>query len=393
MFILKTEFMHKAKINNRKKAAFAFLAPALFLLCGCAQIYTGDATAADSTKYVYVEMNKRDTSRSILPKPIDISDASKNYYFYIWGESRSTSIGEISPRKVEFEAESNLKGKFELDFPVADYYFTLAVTNENLDGITDGENIRQKSIFVGYSTADLSVTRNVKFNLTPNKLAGTGNVNLDLYLDSSWTDDKTDDLLNLNYKVTAGLYDINTEEVVNNFSKNIAGINKTTPVSFELPDVPNGDYKFSVKFSKSTSDAVYEYTDLIRIYANRDTEAAIYIPDVVVSPPAAPEDFKAGYIEAEPDEDYKLGTYKTVFNWTDKSNNENYFKLTLVNVSKMTTFPEIPDVMTDEKWEQITYDYIGSEKIKTFDYSCESSDEYCDGSLNSNSTELVLYLL
>ena len=387
--------MHKVKNSFLKITAFVFVAAALFLFYGCTQNLDSDSASAENSvtesDYLYIVLSGVSSAKTILPTAIDFTDSTKDYYFYIWGKSTLSSVGEFSPKKVSFEAESNLTGKIPMDFPVASYYFTLAVTTEDLTDISDGKKIIEDSVLVAYSTADLNTTKNVQFYLSPNTSSGYGSVKLNLLLDSSWSDSAVSSLTN--YTVTAGIYDENTDNALSSFTPLIlTGLNKSTSVLFYWSSVPSGNYDFSVKFTDSSTSKVYSYTDKIKILTNQSIDSTVEIPYVIETAPASPTDFRASYVDSDETSSTE-GSYKVLFNWTDNSNTESHFKLTLAAVSKMADFPSIPAAMTDSDWASITNGYNGiSSVVKVFDENAESSDEYFSGTLSANSTSLMLYL-
>ncbi|MBQ9207847.1 MAG: hypothetical protein IJ158_14195 [Treponema sp.] len=357
------------------------------------------------------------SARSITADAIDLSDSSQNYYFYIWGKSTK---GTVSPKKVNFESTSSTTGTVELDFPITTYTFTLAVTETEPSELTTTE-ILSNAIFISYTQADLTYSTNVKFNLSTNGLTSPGKAYLNFYLDSdTWTDEQVSRLLS-NFKIKVGFFKENGSAQTSEWG--LESLSKTVPVSTSnwFASVASGSYDMKVTFSEQGGEyLVYEYSDKIIILPNRTINADIYLPNVLLNLPVAPSEFKAAYCmdyrfysvyDSTTDtvtkltsnnqiDDYDFNTYGILFSWTDNSNNESGFKITLADLSKITDgtllpsqiIASVPSVMTDSFWNQYVTPFIGQDdvvKVFTPD-NYNSMLDYYAGSVKKNETSLIV---
>ena len=374
---------------------------------------------------MYITLDSSDTalaiatsSRSITADPIDLSDSMKNYNFYIWGKSQA---GTLSPKKVNFESSSSTTGTVSLDFPVTSYAFTLAVTETEPEELTSSAII-EKAIFIGYTQADLTYSKTVKFNLSTTGLKSPGKAYLNFYLDSdTWTDSQVSRLLT-NHKVKVGFFKEDGSSQTSEWG--LENLSKTVPVSTQnwFASVNPGTYDMKVTISEQGGEYLtYEYSDKIIILPNRTIEADIYLPNVLLDLPASPTNFKAAHsldyrfysvYDSETGtttnlssnleiEEYNFTTYGILFSWQDNSNNETGFKITMADLSKIsngTLLPSelvasVPSVMTDEFWQEYVEPYEGqSEIVKVFTPATyKSSPDYFAGSIEKNKTSLIVY--
>ena len=405
---------------------FIFSATFSFFACG---VVPEDAFVYEKTKYVYISLSlninkaivaETDSSRTILPIAIDLSDTSR-FNFYIWGKS---SKGSLSPRKVNFNSSSSSTGTIDLDFPISTYTFVLAATEGTPSDVSSSSAILSKAVLVGYTNADLNYSTNIKFYLSPNQASGNGDVTLNLSLDDSWSDSEAQELVN-DYSVTVGLYDIGTgEEAFSSSEQYFYGLNKELSVPYVRSAVPAGTYNFTVKIFKNGSSIKYNYSDRIVVYSNQNINEAVLIPNIVEKAPAAPTNFRAAYcidyrlyktsivtwnddrtyttrsdIRLESNDDivkYSINGYGLLLSWDDNSNNESHFKVTLVNISKTNLEIEnipAPENFTDATWNAFVGPYTGiKDVVKVYDDTYTRSDEYLGGSPEKNNTSMVLYL-
>ncbi|MBR1721704.1 MAG: hypothetical protein IJ727_04345, partial [Treponema sp.] len=171
-----------------------------------------------------------------------------------------------------------------------------------------------------------------------------------------------------------------------------------------------GTYSLVVSMNRVGETTKYIYNDTIIVAPNRIITATVQIPNVIEYAPSAPSDFKVAYclddriyydtlansdgeIVSEDIDLSATNEYALLLSWTDNSNTENNFKVTLVAVSKMTPMPEIPSVMTDSVWASIVNAYAGNNSVvKVYDEYCEYDETYFAGSLKKNNNSLMLYV-
>lgn len=355
-----------------------------------------------SESYVYISLSLSKTSsivttydstRTILPVSINLTNSA--YNFYIWGKSKT---GSISPRKVDFSSSSSTKGTILLDFPATTYTFVLAAIDGTPSDIADSSKILEEAVLIGYTNADLAYTNKLNFYLSQNTISGYGNVSIAMLLDSTWSSEEISDLGN--YYFTAGLYDIKTgEEAFSSSYEFFTGLNNTSATVFSRSAVPSGNYNFTVKIYKNSSSSIYNYSDRIVVYPNQKIDSKIYIPNIVERIPDAPSDFKAAWsIDSKlyentlgNEEDY--ASYGLLLSWKDNSCSEAYFQVSLIDVTKTATaVADIPDLgtFTDSDWFSITANYTNY--IKVYNDTYTTSNDYFAGSPEKNNTSLILYI-
>jgi len=399
---------------------------------GCADIISGYVFEKEDSpsRYMYVTMEPTyhavsNPSRTIMAPVIDYSANVSNYYFYIWGKSAS---GTVTPHAVTFSATSNSVGTIELDFPVTSYLFILAATatefsETELAASSADSLILSKALAVGYTNADLSYSRTVNFSLSEKGLSAFGSVYLNFLLDSSWKDEEVTELLT-DYTVKVGIYDSDDKMWDGYGEIMLHPLSKTVPVSSGnwFRSVPSGEYDLKINITRNSDNLTFSYGDKIIISPNRSINSDVKIPNVVDSVPASPGNFKAAWsmdykiysiyssdthsaktLTDEDDvDDYNFDGYGLLLKWTDNSNNETGFKITLVDVSKIYSdtvsaaenVANVPAVMTDSYWNALVSSYEGNREIvKVYNATNYFTfPEYIDGSVEKNQNGLILYV-
>ena len=206
------------------------------------------------------------------------------------------------------------------------------------------------------------------------------------------------------------------------------GIATTTGVEYKVTNIPAGSYNLVVDFYNGTKH--YYYTDTLMILTNQvanktnngtyDSVGKVYyveIPQVINKEPAAPENLRVGYVDADDNED---GYYIATFEWDRVSTNEEYFLLQLLRLDECNNGATTPaanktgfddatktalialrdtaDVnATPTKdvpagWKALAA-HTKAEKIQLRETVFQETDaKYAAGSLNKGSTSLSLYL-
>lgn len=412
---------------------FLFIYLFSFFTWGCSDLISGYVYEKETTvnaRYMYVSLEptyhrNANVARSITAPIIDYSVNTSSYHFYVWGKS---ATGTVTPHAVKFSSVSDSVGSIELDFPVSSYLFILAASttefSESELAASSAENlILSKAVAVGYTNADLSYSTTVSFSLSEKGLSGYGNVYLDFILDSSWKDEDVTELLS-DYTVTAGIYDSDNEMWDGYDEVLLYPLSKTAAVSSGdwFRHVPSGEYNLKVFITRNKDNLTFTYSDGIIISQNREINSVVNIPNIVDYVPAAPTDFKAAWsmdykiysiyssethsaktltFEDNVD-DYNFDGYGLLLKWTDNSNNETGFKITLVDVSKIYTdtvtaaenVANVPSVLTDSYWSNLVTGYEGnSEIVKVYDAkNYKYCKEYIDGSVEKNQEGLIVYV-
>ena len=206
------------------------------------------------------------------------------------------------------------------------------------------------------------------------------------------------------------------------------GIATTTGVEYKVTNIPAGSYNLVVDFYNGTKH--YYYTDTLMILTNQvanktnngtyDSGEKVYyveIPQVINKEPAAPENLRVGYVDADDNDD---GYYIATFEWDRVSTNEEYFLLQLLRLDECNNGATTPaanktgfddatktalialrdtaDVnATPTKdvpagWKALAA-HTKAEKIQLRETVFQETDaKYAAGSLNKGSTSLSLYL-
>ncbi|MBQ4378763.1 MAG: hypothetical protein II821_06160 [Treponema sp.] len=424
------------KSNSAKKIFLTIQILILFFsslcLLSCADLVSGEVyEKTDAVRYVYITLESSKSSvavsqaaRSICTPGIDFESRTQDYYFYIWGKSTS---GNVDPKEVTFAPESGNTGTIELDFPVMSYTFTLAATETEIEPSDSSTpisttDILSKAIAIGYTQADLTYSKNVKFTLSENGLTAPGNAFLNFYLDEdTWTDEQVQRVQD-NFLVTVGFY--NLDGTARTADWGLDHLNTETPVSTNnwFRSVLPGTYKMVVTFAENGGEYLTcTYSDIIIISPNRTITADVVIPNVLLDLPVVPSDFKAAWCldyrfysiyDSATDtatsltsndqiEEYNLNTYGILLSWQDNSNNETGFKVTLADLSKISDGTRVPSqiiedvnstAMTDELWKEIVEPFEGNtDVVKVFEPSSYSQHpDYFSGSVEKNETSLIV---
>ena len=323
----------KSKLRNLLLAAMA-----VTLFAGCSNIALDDASVESSEtndKCVLTISvdgftgNERAAARSIDPKKYVPGATGTSTTWKIEGTSARNQPLALAPIDL-----SSGTGTITLDYDV--WYLTLH-TYEN-----DVEVLR------GVTTVDLNkAVPQISFTLSSKGVTSNGGLNLTVT-----------GLTSAVKSYTAGLYDINTDELKYNFLSSVDGVDlddgdDTTPLptsaSFTKDNVAPGEYIF--KFipyndtvaNKATREDLTPYSDVITIAPGRTTTASVALS--IMQLPAAPTGFSVSLVDAsEADKD----DYYTVrLNWTDNSDNEENFVLRIYEAAGTET--ALADVTVDSK--------------------------------------------
>lgn len=297
---------------------------------------------------------------------------------------------------------------------------------------------------------DLRYNQDVKFYLNPNNIEGVGSVDIILRTKGQWKDEGYSVTVRIEDKATGAIIsnkDIPTpksssqewhtqtgdkstwDEPAANTSGTVnGGIATTTGVEYKVTNIPAGSYNLVVDFYNGAKH--YYYTDTLMILTNQvanktnngtyDSGEKVYyveIPQVINKEPAAPENLRVGYVDADDNDD---GYYIATFEWDRVSTNEEYFLLQLLRLDECNngaTTPatnktgfddatktalialrdtadvnETPTKDVPAGWKALAA-HTKAEKIQLRETVFQETDaKYAAGSLNKGSTSLSLYL-
>ena len=395
-------------------------------------------------------------SRTILPQAIDASKLT----FYFWGTDQINAASNTSINKPQIktfnDSGDGVTGTVDVDLSISSYKLKLAACSnddlpaEDATAATYIRNIMAKALLYAVADVDLRYNQDVKFYLNPNNIEGVGSVDIILRTLNQWKDE--------GYSVTVRIEDKATGTVISdkdtpnpksssqewhtqtgdkstwdapaaNTSGDVnGGIATTTGVEYKVTNIPAGSYNLVVDFYNGTKH--YYYTDTLMILTNQvanktnngtyDSGEKVYyveIPQVINKEPAAPENLRVGYVDADDNDD---GYYIATFEWDRVSTNEEYFLLQLLRLdecnngattpaSNKTGFDdatkgalialrdtadvnETPTKDVPAGWKALAA-HTKAEKIQLRETVFQETDaKYAAGSLNKGSTSLSLYL-
>lgn len=397
-------------------------------------------------------------SRTILPQAIDASELT----FYFWGTDQINAASNTSINKPQIktfnDSGDGVTGTVDVDLSISSYKLKLAACS-NTDLPTASAttatyitNVMNKAVLYAVADVDLRYNQDVKFYLNPNNIEGLGSVDIILRTKDQWKDE--------GYSVTVRIEDKASGAVIFNKESPSAvsssqmwhaqtgatsawdaaagnttgtvngGIATTTGVEYKVEKIPAGTYNLVVDFCTGTGITAkhYYYTDTLMILTNQVADktnngtydAGVYyveIPQVINKEPAAPENLRVGYVDADDNED---GYYIATFEWDRVSTNEEYFLLELLRLdgcNNGTTTPASNKTGFDDAtktalislrdtaavdttptkdvptgWKALAA-HTKAEKITLRETVFQATDtKYAAGSLNKGSTSLSLYL-
>lgn len=325
--------------------------------------------------------NKNSNSRTILPDTVDTGNLNF-YLIYKDTVSLKTSIKQIT---FKADAGTTKKGTFVLQLPLSDYQFTLCAVPTTESGITEAsaaDDIKAAATFIGYANADFRYNDEVSFHMKANSSStGKGDIDITLNHENSWQ-------VPLNYKVTVGLYEIDTDKLI--YPADAQELLDTSTAEASITNkkfsstskqINQGEYNLVVKYNDTTHSKTYEYSEKVIVLMNQTSKGTITIPEIIEKPPVAPTAFEAKFKDPK---DSTKNNYQVEFTWTDESNNEREFNLELLTLSS-DDYIKLP--AQDSDWTSVT----GSPEIfnrLTFD----ASDLKADGSLNKGNESATFYL-
>lgn len=102
--------------------------------------------------------------------------------------------------------------------------------------------------------------------------------------------------------------------------------------TYAAATVAPGTYTFGVTFCNTAGDEIGYYSDYVLIEPGRTTESTVLMQNVIATVPTAPASFTAKMVENSG----KDGYFNVLFDWTDSSTNETYFKIVVKKYASLT---------------------------------------------------------
>jgi len=359
-------------------------------------------------------------AKTILPAALD-GNALDLWLWYQDKIATSDPDTVSEPKKYDFFSTTEdygRKGTIELDMPTSQYLIYLVAVDKGAITTPAGgtnkakaDDVKAQALLYATATVDMRYSESVSFYLTPYTLSGDADVKIQLQ--TVWN---VREPFNKADHIVAGIYDINTNAVIGTAEAKNTAFTKNNPLTatdltLNVSDVPAGTYTFKVEFiDDSVSPAKsYYYTDNIVILANQNIDTTISIPNYIGNAPAQPEKFHVSYVDPDT---YVSNYYDAVFTWEDKSNNEQYFKLQLMDITSLNSSndtniaavtaakDESPAATTqaaaDAAWTTAVSgleNKVAVNDIITFDQTVYSDGNYYEaGSLGANQQMVVLRL-
>ena len=384
---------------KNRKSIFAFFAIcAAMIFASCSNIVDANVSSSSEDKNTLnIEVTNYDevvtqasksanhASRTIIPDSFD----SDGVDFYLYGTN--TSGGTFGPSKVDFKGNaeaaggtSKTVGTVSIPANSAVWEFTLVAVASGATAPTDEATLKNDAVLIGYSSMDMLNGDTAKFTLSPDGLTKEAAIAMKLYTEG-WT-------LPTGFTAKAGIYLLTTgadagadaaatEQTV---AFTATSIDEANAVEYAIASFTPGTYLFKVTFEKTGSNKKFYWSDVLVVLPGKTIENAVGIPNVIGTAPAAPTDFKAGYVENS--EDKFSGWYTTAFEWVRGSKNENNFEIEVLEFNDAATVT--PPTDADTGWTTA----LGAGTSVTYNSKFSSKENYESGSLLSGNTKAQLRL-
>lgn len=384
---------------KNRKSIFAFFAIcAAMIFASCSNIVDANVSSSSEDKNTLnIEVTNYDevvthqasksanrASRTIIPDSFD----SDGVDFYLYGTN--TSGGTFGPSKVDFKGNaeaaggtSKTVGTVSIPANSAVWEFTLVAVTSGAAAPTEA-TLKDDAVLIGYSSMDMLNGDTAKFTLSPDGLTKEAAIAMKLYTEG-WT-------LPTGFTAKAGIYLLTTgadagadaaatEQTV---AFTATSIDEANAVEYAIASFTPGTYLFKVTFEKTGSNKKFYWSDVLVVLPGKTIDNVVGIPNVIGTAPAAPTDFKAGYVENS--EDKFSGWYTTAFEWKRGSKNENNFEIEVLEFNDAATVT--PPTDADTGWTTA----LTAGSSVTYDSKFSSVANYESGSLLSGNTKAQLRL-
>lgn len=382
---------------KNRKSIFAFFAIcAAMIFASCSNIVDANVSSSSEDKNTLnIEVTNYDevvtqasksanhASRTIIPDSFD----STGVDFYLYGTN--TSGGTFGPEKVTFKGNTDAAaggtsktiGTISIPANSAVWKFTLVAVTSG-DAAPTEANLKDNAVLIGYSSMDMLNGDTAKFTLSPDGLTKEAKIAMKLYTDN-WQ-------LPTGFTAKAGIYLLTTgadagadaTPTEKDVAFTATSIDAANAVDYAIASFAPGTYLFKVTFEKTGSNKKFYWSDVLVVLPGKTIENAVGIPNVIGTAPAAPTDFKAGYVETS--EDKFSGWYTTAFEWVRSSTkNENNYEIQVFEFNDTAAVTSPVNAWPTEPTD-------GS--FVTYDSKFSSEANYESGSLLSGNTKAQLRL-
>lgn len=336
---------------NKKICFFTPLLVLIMFLVGCANI-EGNGTYIDNTVGEKCELSIMLGSgvRSILPEEFE----GPELFYTLEGKSVRGNILNATP--LDFDPITN-EAKIPLEYDT--WELTLIAYKDEAHTLP---------VLKGFRVVDLTNGETlIHFDLKTYDLTTVG----EIALSGNFVDEE--DAVT---KYVMTLKNFETDAIIEERPVEHTG-NGTEeyPFTFAKQNLLPGTYLFSVKFIKETTkdgnpveDQIGYWSEIVVVDAGNDTTKDDILIDVIMRKPSVPTDLQALLIEDSKSKD----TYDVKLTWTDTSDNEENFVITVKEYADET-------------------DLVGTE-YRILDETFIENDIRVDGSLLSGNTSCIISL-
>lgn len=306
--------------------------------------------------------------RTILPNALNASEMT----FYYWGTdtinaNSNTSIN--TPSIVTFnDSGDGVTGTIAVNLSVSAYKLKLVgCLNTNLPASPTVSNVMAKAVVYGVADVDLRYTQSINFYLSPNNVSGKGSVDIFFKTENAWHNEAYSVTVRIEDKKTGNeLYIADPTAVAASTSQTWyaiggdwttaasnttgtvnAGIATANGVEYKIADINNGEYNLVVDYFNGNIHTFWSDTLIVLAgqvsnktsvnagsYDSVNNRYYVILPNNIMNAPTPPENLRVGYN----DPDNRNGNnFLATFEWDDKSTNEEYFLLELLDVTDCNT--------------------------------------------------------
>ena len=300
---------------NKKICFFTPLLVLIMFLVGCANI-EGNGTYIDNTVGEKCELSIMLGSgvRSILPEEFNGSDL----FYTLEGKSVRGNILPVTT--LDFDPITN-EAKIPLEYDT--WELTLIAYKDEAHTLP---------VLKGFRVVDLTNGETlIHFDLKTYDLTTLG----EIALSGNFVDEE--DAVTKYYMI---LKNFETNEIIE--ERNVAHTGTKAspyPFSFTKQNLLPGTYLFAVKFVKETTkdgnsieEQIGYWSEIVVVDAGNDTTKDDIVIDVIMRKPSVPTDLQALLIEDSKSKD----TYDVKLTWTDTSDNEENFVITVKEYADTT---------------------------------------------------------
>ena len=309
--------------------SFLMAAAALMLLAGCSNLT--DATVSGDNGKAVIEIGIGEVSNSVARSaartinPTEIAeDATPATFGKITLKGESENGNVMDEQTLSF---TNGTATVELSYDV--WYLTLSAYSKEDTPVLILQGRRRVDMKNGAPASSEPIT----FTLSPEGVQTAGSVSIS----GTFTDTAKNAT-----KYKAALYDLNTNEVITGTELTDGDCSGTKSGKFvyEKTGVNPGRYNFRIYFymtqgtgTDAKDVAIGTWGDIIVVSPGRETKVEDKgLGAILKTVPAKPTGLSAYYVKNSANGN----DYQVLITWNDLSNNEEYFKLTIQDVTGNT---------------------------------------------------------